>query len=392
MKPIPRLIAHLDMDAFFASVELLQRPDLRGQAVVVGGRNVPVPAAGHPGSIGYTRLQDYIGRGVITTATYEARALGVHSGMGLMKAARLAPNAILLPVNFNAYRHYSRRFKSSVIQIAPHMEDRGIDEIYLDLSSFSISPLSLGRRIKQAVHDATGLSCSLAISPNKLLSKIGSDLAKPDGLLLLQMQDIPQRIWPIAVNRINGIGPKANAKLQAMGIYTIGELAQANIRLLQNAFGVNYATWLNTVAHGIDERPVVTYSEPKSISRETTFTLDLHPRWDRQALADILSMLCHKVADDLHRKGYRSRTIGVKLRSEDFSTITRDQTLREPTQDWQIIRQTVRECLRRVPLERKLRLLGVRAGSLSPEHLLAKYGQQEELPLDMATDKNLQNQ
>lgn len=171
MKP-ERRIAHLDMDAFFASVELLRYPELKGQAVVVGGRNVRLPARQADGVTRYARLREYAGRGVVTTSTYEARALGVFSGMGLMKSAQLAPDAILLPANFEAYREYSRRFKAAVAVIAPRIEDRGIDEIYIDLTDIPETTLPLARRIKAAVLAATGLTCSIGITPNKLLAKI----------------------------------------------------------------------------------------------------------------------------------------------------------------------------------------------------------------------------
>ncbi|MBK9021676.1 MAG: DNA polymerase IV [Sulfuritalea sp.] len=361
----PRRIAHLDMDAFYASVELLRYPELRGQPVVIGGRRDHQPELLANGTRRFARLRDYVGRGVTTTSTYEARALGVFSGMGVMKAAKLAPDAFLLPVDFEAYRHYSRLFKAAVATIAPHIENRGIDEIYIDLSDLPDETLALARRIKQAVKDATGLSCSIGVSPNKLLSKICSDLEKPDGLTLLDFADVPKRIWPLPVRKINGIGPKAGEKLAALGITTIAELAQAEPALLQAHFGRSYAEWLHAAAHGIDERPVETSSEPKSISRETTFERDLHPRHDRAVLSEVFTSLCTRVAGDLQRKGYLARTIGIKLRYDDFRTVTRDLTLPEPTADPAAIRRAAGECLRRVPLDRKLRLLGVRASTLS---------------------------
>ena len=379
----PRRIAHLDMDAFYASVELLRYPELRGQPLVIGGRRDHQPELLADGTRRFSRLRDYVGRGVTTTSTYEARALGVFSGMGVMKAAKLAPDAILLPVDFEAYRHYSRLFKAAVATIAPRIENRGIDEIYIDLSDLPDETLALARRIKQAVKDATGLSCSIGVSPNKLLSKICSDLEKPDGLTLLDESDIARRIWPLPVRKINGIGPKAAEKLAALGIATIADLAQAEPALLQEHFGRSYAEWLHQAAHGIDERPVVTWSEPKSISRETTFEHDLHARRDRAVLSEIFTDLCTRVAGDLQRKGYLGRTIGIKLRFEDFRTVTRDLTLPDPTADPTIIRRAAGECLRRVPLEQKLRLLGVRASALSSGSALPEVDQspQGELPL-----------
>jgi len=365
----PRRIAHLDMDAFYASVELLRYPELRGQPVVIGGRRDQQPTRDADGRRHFARLRDYVGRGVITTSTYEARALGVFSAMGVMKAAQLAPDAVLLPVDFDAYRHYSRLFKAAVAAIAPQIEDRGIDEIYIDLTHLPEATEVLARRIKEAVRAATGLSCSIGVSPNKLLAKICSDLEKPDGLTILGEADIATRIWPLPVRKINGIGPKASAKLATLGINTIAELAAADPGLLQTHFGRSYASWLHDAARGIDERPVVTSSEPKSISRETTFERDLHVRHDRAELSAVFTALCTRVAEDLQRKGYRARTIGIKLRFEDFHTVTRDVTLPLPVNDPASLRRAAGECLRRVPLEQRLRLLGVRASALSSASL-----------------------
>lgn len=371
------------MDAFFASVELLRYPELRGQAVVVGGRNVQGPGPVVAGSRPFARLRDYAGRGVVTTATYEARALGVHSGMGLMKSAQLAPDAVLLPANFDAYRHYSRLFKAAVAAIAPQLEDRGIDEIYVDLSGLQDEPVAIARRLKAAVQAATGLTCSIGISPNKLLSKICSDLDKPDGLTVLDPADIPRRIWPLPVRKVNGIGPKASARLAALGIDTVGQLAAISRDVLVAHFGRSYGQWLHESAHGIDDRAVVTRSEPRSVSRETTFDRDLHPVQDRAELSAIFTNLCLRVAEDLGRKGYCSRTIGIKLRFSDFQTLTRDVTLPRPVADGAAIRRAAGECLKRVPLQQRIRLLGVRAGTLTTGSKAQAHpgSGQQELPL-----------
>ncbi|MCK9284680.1 MAG: DNA polymerase IV [Rhodocyclaceae bacterium] len=368
-----RWIAHLDMDAFYASIELLRYPELCGQPMVVGGRHQPVTTP--DGERQFARLKDYAGRGVITTATYEARALGVHSGMGLMKAAVLAPEAILLPVDFDEYRRMSRLFKAAVRSLTPVVEDRGIDEIYIDLTDVpgaqersSNDPHAgvrrLGSALKDSVRAATGLNCSLGITPNKLLSKLCSDLEKPDGLTILTPDELQTRIWPLPAQRINGIGPKASAKLEALGIHTIGELAAMAPLELITHFGALYGRWLHEAAHGRDERPLLLHSEPKSLSRETTFERDLHPLRDRAALGPTFTALCERLAEDLQRKGYVAKTIGIKLRFDDFKIVTRDQTLLRPTDDALEIRRGAGLCLKRVPLERRLRLLGVRAGGL----------------------------
>ena len=370
-----RFIAHLDMDAFYASVELLRYPQLRGLPVVVGGRRRA--AENDPADNAMPRLRDYSGRGVITTSTYEARALGVHSGMGLMKAAKLAPDALLLPADFDQYRRYSRLFKDAVRAIAPQIEDRGIDEIYIDLTELVMSAAADGAPdpwarargiavdIQRAVRETTGLSCSIGITPNKLLAKIASELEKPGGITVLREADIVPRVWSLLVNKINGIGPKASARLETLGIRTIGQLAQADPALLVEHFGRSYGAWMHEAAHGRDERDVVTFSEPKSISRETTFEHDLHPVRDRDQLSRIFTDLCVRVAGDLRRKGYAGRTIGLKLRYDNFKTVTRDRTIDAPTQDAGAIRRAAGECLKRVPLDRRIRLLGVRVGALS---------------------------
>jgi DNA polymerase-4 len=380
-----RIIAHLDMDAFYASVELLRYPELRSEAVVIGGgsRHQPVETTDPvSGAVvrQFVRLRDYVGRGVVTTATYEARALGVHSAMALMKAARLAPDALLLPTDFDAYRRYSRRFKAAVRAIAPRVEDHGIDEIYIDLTGVGAadgdavtgqataaaedSMRSIARTIKDAVRAATGLSCSIGVSPNKLLSKIASELDKPDGLTILAAGDVALRVWPLPPRKINGVGPKTAAKLHALGIATIGDLARADRAWLVEEFGVSRGAWMHEAANGRDERPVVTFSEPVTISRETTFERDLSAGSDRDALSRIFTELCEDLAGDLQRKGYVGKTVGLKMRYDNFKTVTRDLTIAEPTQDARAIRRAAGECLKRVPLERRIRLLGVRISGL----------------------------
>lgn len=412
-RPPRRWIAHLDMDAFYASVELLRYPELQGLPVVIGGgrRHQPeetVDAATGRVTRRFATLSGYVGRGVVTTATYEARALGLHSAQGLMKAAALAPGAILLPTDFDAYRRYSHLFKAAAARIAPRIEDRGIDEIYLDLTDVRPPGADLwpdaaaddealpeadgqdgrddgdarrdcetendawwrardvAKALKVAVHEATGLSCSVAVAPNKLLAKIASELDKPDGLTLLRPDEVATRIWPLPPRRINGIGPKASAKLDALGVSTIGALARAELAWLIDHFGRNYGAWLHEAANGRDERDVVTSSEPRSISRETTFERDLSVRRDRDELSRIFTDLCQRLAGDLRRKGYAGRTIGVKLRFDNFQTVTRDQTIAAPTQDAQAIRHAATECVKRIALERRIRLLGVRIGTLTP--------------------------
>jgi DNA polymerase IV len=268
-------------------------------------------------------------------------------------------------------------FKDAVRAVAPEIEDRGIDEIYIDLTALVMSDITgkaldpwlrardVAATIQQAVVDATGLSCSIGVTPNKLLSKIASELDKPAGITVLRESDIAARIWPLPVRKINGIGPKAGARLETLGIHTIGDLAKTELALLLENFGKSFGAWMHEAAHGRDERAVVTYSEPKSISRETTFEHDLNPVRDREQLSRIFTGLCVRVADDLQRKGYVGKTIGLKLRYDNFKTVTRDCTLDAPTHDAGAIRRAAGKCLKRVALDRRIRLLGVRIGALS---------------------------
>ena len=393
-----RRIAHLDMDAFYASVELLRYPQLKGLPVVIGGgraniaqaladlraadeanadpaeplpewddaaqrhalRRIPIEA--------FARLGDYTGRGVITTATYAARQFGVGSAMGLMKAAKLCPQAILLPVDFDEYRRYSKRFKAIIREIAPFMEERGVDEVYIDFTGVPGGQREggrvLARLIQKSIFDATGLTCSVGVAPNKLIAKMASEFNKPNGIAIVQEADLQALIWPLACRKINGIGPKAEAKLAALGLHTIGELAAFDPVELIAHFGRATGAWLHEAAWGRDERAVVLDSEPVSISRETTFERDLHAVRDKVELGAIFTRLCEQVAADLQRKSYVGRTIGIKLRYDDFKSVTRDQTLEHFTADAQTIRQAAGLCLKRVPLTQRLRLLGVRVGSL----------------------------
>ena len=375
---LPRRIAHLDMDAFFASVELLRYPQLQGLPVVIGGSRhtpeheqallekwgaleaIPVDA--------FERLGGYVGRGVITTATYAARKFGVGSAMGMMKAARLCPQAIMLPIDFARYREYSRRFKEIILSMAPVMEDRGVDEVYIDfthvLGGQDEGGRRLAARLQQAIANATGLSCSIGVAPNKLLAKMASEFEKPMGISVVEAHELAEKIWPLPCRKINGIGPKASAKLERLDISTIGQLAQCRLPWLVQHFGKAYGAWLHAAAHGQDDRPVVTHSEPVSMSRETTFASDLHAQRDKQALGNIFTQLCERVAQDLQRKGYVGRTVGIKLRYANFQSVTREITVAQPVQDAASIRRIAGQCLKRVPLTQNLRLLGVRVGAL----------------------------
>jgi DNA polymerase-4 len=223
---------------------------------------------------------------------------------------------------------------------------------------------ALARLIQKSILDATGLTCSIGVAPNKLLAKMASEFQKPKGISVVRPEDLQAQIWPLPCRKINGVGPKTDEKLQAQGIRTIGELAARERDWLIKNFGKSYGAWLHEASWGRDERPVVTESEPVSISRETTFERDLHAVRDKAELGAIFTALCERVAADLQRKGYEGRTIGIKLRYDDFKSVTRDQTLEDYTADAKAIRQAAGLCLKRVDLTRRLRLLGVRVGTL----------------------------
>jgi DNA polymerase-4 len=331
------------MDAFFAAVELLRRPELRGKPVVIGGRGDP------------TR------RGVVSTATYEARAFGIRSAMPLRTAHKLCPQAVFLPVDFEAYQRYSEKFKAVMRSVSPLLEDRGIDEAFLDITGIDRPSADIAREIKARIRAETGLTCSIGIAPNKLLAKMASELDKPDGLTILTERDVESRIWPLGVRKLPGIGPKTEVRLAAIGVRTIGELAALPLERLVEELGRSYGAYLYEAARGIDEDPIVTHWEPKSRSRETTFQEDVG---DWQEIARTLAALAREVAEDLREEGYCGRTIGIKVRFADFETHTRVKTLPEPTASETAIRKAAFECLGRLKLDRRVRLVGVRVGEL----------------------------
>ena len=367
------------MDAFYASVELLRYPQLKGLPVVIGGGrrredNAMLAALSGRGLHEiqldeFPRLHTYTGRGVITTATYAARAFGVGSAMGLMKAAKLCPDAILLPVDFDEYRKYSRAFKAVIQSLCPVMEDRGVDEVYIDFTGIIGGQVEGGRalaeQLQRAIFETTGLTCSVGVAPNKLLAKMASEFNKPNGVSIVYEDDLQSKIWPLAVRKINGIGPKAEIKLTQLGIKTIGQLAARNEATLIEHFGKATGSWMSRAAWGLDERELEMGNEPVSISRETTFERDMHAVRDKAELGAIFTRLCERLADDLQRKGYKGKTIGVKVKYEDFKTATRDHTVDIPLNDAIGLRASAGLALKRMPLEKRIRLLGVRVGHLS---------------------------
>jgi DNA polymerase-4 len=349
---------------------------------VIGGSRAQLPAAARRED--FPRLHQYAGRGVVTTASYAAREFGVHSAMGLMQAGQLCPQAILLPADFEEYRRCSHLFKQVIAQFTPLIEDRGIDEVYIDFTGVEGGQRDGGRalalQIQAAILQHTGLGCSIGVAPNKLLAKMASEFRKPNGVSVLYESELAQKIWPLPCRKINGIGPKASGRLEQLGIRTIGELAQCERNWLIGQFGPNHGNWMYESAWGWDDRSVVTVSEPVSMSRETTFERDLHAVHDRHELRALFTALCESVAQDLQRHGYVGRVIGIKLRYDNFQRMTRDQTIEGYTSDAVQIRRAAGQCLKRAPLERRLRLLGVRVGGLVRSDSLAATRRAEAQP------------
>jgi len=334
-----RRILHIDMDAFFAAVEEKRHPELKGKPVVIGGSGDPTK------------------RGVVSTASYEARKYGIHSALPLRTAYKLCPEAVFLPVDYEEYSRVSEIIKDILREISTIMEDVGMDEAFLDISDDPRPPEEIAQEIKERIKIKTGLTCSIGIASNKLLAKIASDMQKPDGLTIIKEQDIASRIWPLPVRKLWGVGPKTEASLKEIGINSIGELASMPLDRLIEHYGESYGHYLHEASQGMDESPLVTHWEPKSVSRETTFQEDTN-NW--QTIAKTIAELTREVVDDISGKGYKSRTVTVKVRFSDFKTYTRAITLAEPTDSVEHIRKAAFQCLGRIELKMKVRLLGVR--------------------------------
>ena len=338
---------HIDMDAFFAAVEILRRPELAGKPVVVGG-------SGDPSK-----------RGVVSTASYEARKFGVHSAMPLMTAKKLCPKCVFLPVDYQEYSRVSGIIKSIFLEFSPYMEDVGIDEAYLDASESPQTTEDITSGIKSRVREATGLTCSIGVAPNKLLAKIASDLKKPDGITIISMEDVETVIWPLPARKLPGIGPKTEIVLKEMGINTIGDLASKPLEFLEENLGKSYGAYLYQASRGIDESPVATGGwEPKSMSREETFEADTS---DWQAIARSMAFQLRDVAAAMRDNNCLGKTVTVKIRFEDFQTVSRAKTISEATCSLEVLRKAAFECLGRIELKKRVRLVGVRVSSLIRE-------------------------
>ena len=338
-----RRILHVDMDAFFAAVEQMRHPELVGKPVIIGGAGDPTM------------------RGVVSTASYEARKYGIHSAMPLRRAYRLCPEAIFLPVDYDEYMRVSEKIKDILRSFTPLIENVGIDEAFLDITDIDMESEEVAKKIKERIKKEVGLTCSIGIGPNKLIAKIASDMKKPDGLTIISEEDIKGTIWPLPARKLWGVGPKTERRLNEMEILTIGDLASVPLESLTEEFGKSYGNYLYESSRGVDESPVITYWEPKSISRETTFQIDTD-NWN--VIAKNLAELTRDVVDTVKESGYKGKTVTVKIRFSDFNTYTRAKTLDDFSDSLEIIRKAAFEALGRIELKKKVRLVGVRVSSL----------------------------
>lgn len=338
----PRTIIHVDMDAFYASVEQRDRPELAGRPVVVGA--------------------DPRGRGVVSAASYEARGFGVHSAMPIGRAARLCPHAVFLPVDMVKYAQASRRIMEVLAEFTPLMEAVSIDEAFLDVSAsrglMGDGP-TIAARIKARIREAVGLAASVGVASNKFVAKVASDLEKPDGLVVVAPGAEADFLGPLPIARLWGVGRVTATALESIGVRTIGQLAVIPEAHLQARFGASGAG-LRGLALGYDDRPVEPFAAPKSMGAEETFERDHR---DVERLCATLRGQAERVARELRAEGYAGRTVQLKLRFADFSTLTRRHTA-EPTQDGLRIYQEARALLERIEIRQPVRLIGLSVSEL----------------------------
>jgi DNA polymerase-4 len=344
------------MDAFYVSVELQRRPELRGKPVVVAGTGP---------------------RAVVTTASYEARRFGVFSATPAERARRACPDAIFITPDFDAYRSRSREVMQVLRAHVDRVEVVGLDEAYLDLSGFE-RPRAAARRVKAAVTQATGLDCSIGIGPNKLVAKVASDAEKPNGFVVLSSADARERFAGSPPGLLPGIGPKTAERLERQGIATLGALAAAGEAQLSEWFGARLGPWLGRLARFEDDRGIETVRLAKSESRETTFDEDLRGLGQ---LEPQLRRLTEQLCDTLERQEQRGRTIGIKVRYDDFSTVTRARSVAAPLNELEAIWPVAIDLLRRLDPPRPVRLIGVRVAGLDEAHAAAEAADQLTLSL-----------
>ncbi|MGZ4179738.1 MAG: DNA polymerase IV [Solirubrobacteraceae bacterium] len=336
-----RCVAHLDMDAFYVSVELRRRPELRGLPVIVAGTGP---------------------RAVVTTASYEARRYGVGSAMPAARARRLCPDGVFLPPDFTYYREASREVMEIVRAHVETVEVIGLDEAYLELTGLAAPHASM-RLVRQEIEQRTGLGCSIGIGPSKLVAKVASDAEKPRGFVVLTREQACERFGSAPCGLVPGIGPKTAERLRSLGLDTLAKLAAAPPQELAQRFGLRFAAELQRRARFEDEAPVTQERKVVSESRETTFDRDIA---DPRRLEEILGQLVGELCATVVKRNRCGRTIWIKIRLDDFSTHTRARTLVEPVNTPDRVGPVALDLLRRFAARRPVRLLGVRVAGLEP--------------------------
>lgn len=367
------MIIHVDMDAFYAAVEIRDRPELQGQPVVVGGSPT--------------------GRGVVSAASYEARRFGIHSAMPARRVLQLCPRAVFIRPRMDHYAAVSRQIRSIFNSYTSLVEPLSLDEAFLDVSGSERlfgSAISIARQIKQRIRAELGLVASAGVAPNKYLAKVASDLEKPDGLVFVPADGILEFLDRLPISRIWGVGKICEARFAAMGIRTIGQLRRLSLAELEPQFGIHAQHFWN-LARGIDDRVVVPDRQAKSISHESTFATDLS---EPEVLEAWGAELAGQVARRLRRQRILGKTVQLKLRFSDFRTVTRAVTLPEPTDITREISETAVVLIRRVLAESRqpVRLLGIGVTNLRRDGdvqrlLFAEEEQEKERRLDAATDE-----
>ena len=360
-----RTILHVDMDAFFAAVEQREHPEYRGKPVIVGGLS---------------------SRGVVATASYEARRSGVHSAMPMTTARRRCPDGIFVQGNYALYRAVSAEIFAIFSRYSPLVEPLSIDEAFLDVTGMGLlapSPRVLAQRLKAEIREKTALVASVGIAPNKFLAKLASDIEKPDGLVEIRAEDAVRRIAPLPVRRLWGVGRRTEEKLLAQGIKTIGEMQQADEKKLARSLGRRAAHALKELSFGRDERRVEPAREAKSIGKEVTFERDLESA--EEAERELLA-LAEKVGWRLRLAGVAARTIQLKVRRADFTTFTRSRTLFEATAHDEPIFRTARDLFRELGIKSGIRLLGVTGENFEPSALPSLFRDEKKERLYGAID------
>ncbi len=346
----PGRIIHIDMDAFFAQIEQRDTPEYKNKPLIVGGP---------------------LNRGVISSASYEARKYGLHSGMPIIRARRLCPPGIFVPVNMEKYLRESMRIREVFFQFTPLVEVIGCDEAFLDITGCEKlfgDELEIAKKIKGRIYEKTNLTSSAGIGPNKFLAKLASSIGKPNGLIVLEnTREVIKKVKLLPVSYIWGVGRVTCEQLKSMGVGTIGDLADMPLEIMESKFG-ELGRMIHEMANGIDNRKVTPNQEPKSIGREVTYRRDID---DFGILGSTLLLLSQKISRNLRLKKYKGRVITLKIRFSDFKTITRRATLKNYTSNIFDIHKFSVSLLKNLDLKRKkIRLVGVSVSSLKPFSML----------------------